>query len=563
MKASKFDKELRKLLQRLQQLMYNNYLLGLNIPQVRNSLSSDRPFWFSGNDSANKAMNRIIADFAKQTNSLFLNGVERSWRMGEETALDKVQLAISKNARERKAYDQIRAEATQQQRNSGSRASAIRFADQKRGGATLSDRVWNLGNGMKREIETIVQNGMKEGKSADQLAKMLKKHLNDPEASFRRVRNKETGELELSEAANKYRPGQGVYRSAYKNALRLARTEIAAAYRRAAWEKFQADPTVTGIRIALSNNHTTINPKTGRPEPFYDICDELAGDYPKTFLWTGWHPNCRCEMYPILVTGKELRKMMDAKFEGKAYTPEQITKPPKALDEWVANNKERAKGWENLPYWVRDNKQFIDNDFKANTYSREEYTFTRARGIALAMNRAVEELSRLYPDIENTELAAIHHYTKHGGNYRQLNKQLDKGTLTDFNRASASLISKGLEHLPRVTGTVYRGTIMKRTDYERLYSGNTTEHAIFTSASKDTSIAYRFANYKNNLNKNEIRILFDIQSKNGRDISRISEFNGKFAEENQKEVLFTNGTRFKITKHEISEQEVHIILVEI
>ena len=26
--------------------------------------------------------------------------------------------------------------------------------------------------------------------------------------------------------------------------------------------------------------------------PFYDICDELQGIYPKTFKWTGWHPHC-------------------------------------------------------------------------------------------------------------------------------------------------------------------------------------------------------------------------------------------------------------------------------
>ena len=32
----------------------------------------------------------------------------------------------------------------------------------------------------------------------------------------------------------------------------------------------------------------------------------------------------------------------------------------------------------------------------------------------------------------------------------------------------------------------------------------------------------------------------------GRDISDISEFNGKFATEDQQEVLFTNGTKFKI-----------------
>lgn len=179
------------------------------------------------------------------------------------------------------------------------------------------------------------------------------------------------------------------------------------------------------------------------------------------------------------------------------------------------------------------------------------------------MERATQLLSTLYPDIQNTELAALHHYTQQGGNYRQLNKQLDKGDLTDFNKASASLMAKALEGLPKYRGTVYRGAIMKRKDYERLYAGkDEVKHAIFTSSTKTPAVAYRFASYRD-LKKTEVRVLFEIQSKNGRDISDISEFNGKFAPEDQREVLFTNGTRFKIVKHEISGQEVRITLVEL
>jgi exonuclease VII small subunit len=556
------NRELEKILRKLQQLMQQTYLSGLNIPQVRNSLSGDKPFWFSGNYSANKAMDKILADFSKQTNSLFLNGIERSWKIGGESALDKIQLQVSKNARQRKAYDQIRTEATQEQRNTGCKASALRFANEKKGGINLSGRVWNLGDGVKKEIEILIQNGMKEGKSPKDVAKMLQKHLKEPNNLYRRVRNKETGELELSEAAKKYKPGRGVYRSSYKNALRLARTEIPAAFKRAEWEKYQNDPTVKGIRIKLSNHHTCINPKTGQDEPFTDICDDLAGVYPKTFLWTGWHPQCRCEMYPILVTGEELRKMEDAKDEGKEYIPKQVTEPPKALGEWIEQNKERAKGWGNMPYWARDNKQFIDSDFKTGVYSEDEYTFTRARKVQLAMNRAVKELGELYPELENTELAAIHHYTKAGGNYRQLNKQLYNGTLTDFNKAAASLISKGLEELPKVSGPVYRGSIMKRKEYEAVYNGSEVTHKIFTSASSTPSVAVDFADYRA-LKKTEVQIVFEIQSKNGKNISNISEFNGIFDPKNQQEVLFDRGTKFRITSKEEDGSMIWIKMQEL
>jgi len=272
-------------------------------------------------------------------------------------------------------------------------------------------------------------------------------------------------------------------------------------------------------------------------------------------------------MVPIFISESDFRERIRARKAGKLKdwkpNPQRtVTQVPKALTDWIAKNEERSKGWKTLPYFVRDNRKSIGT-LPVNTYTAEERKFTRARSTAEAMERATQLLSTLYPDIQNTELAALHHYTQQGGNYRQLNKQLDKGTLTDFNKASASLMAKALEELPKYRGTVYRGAIMKRKDYERLYAGkDEVKHAIFTSSTKTPAVAYRFASYRD-LKKTEVRVLFEIQSKNGRDISDISEFNGKFAPEDQREVLFTNGTRFKIVKHEISGQEVRITLVEL
>jgi hypothetical protein len=375
------NEEIDRLLKQLETLTYNNFLAAMNLFQVKNSLSGNTPFWFSRNAAANKQMDKLLANFNKQANALFLNGIERSWKTGEENFIDKMHLAFSKDARQRKYFDEMRDRATQQQRDRGSRAAAERFAGMKRNGMTLSDRVWRLGNGMKQEIETIVQNAMKEGKSADQLSRELRKYLNEPDKLFRRVKNKETGEMELSEAAKKYKPGRGVYRSAYKNAMRLARTEIPAAYRRAQWEAFQNDPRITGIRIQLSNNHTCINPKTGKPEPFYDICDELAGDYPKTFLWTGWHPQCRCVMTPILVSGDEATKLIDAQVKGEKYEPKQITEPPQALKDWLRINSDRitrAQANNTLPYWLNDNAVLLQ---KSGVIGKEGFTSLAAKGL--------------------------------------------------------------------------------------------------------------------------------------------------------------------------------------
>lgn len=82
----------------------------------------------------------------------------------------------------------------------------------------------------------------------------------------------------------------GVYRSSRQNALRLTITETNMAYNFANCERWSSEPYVLGIRIRLSGNH-----------PEEDICDELAGDYPKDFMWRGWHPRCRCSMSSILM----------------------------------------------------------------------------------------------------------------------------------------------------------------------------------------------------------------------------------------------------------------------
>ena len=143
-------------------------------------------------------------------------------------------------------------------------------------------------------------------KSAQQLSKDVRQCLQQPDKLFRRVRDK-NGNLQLSKAAKLYHPGRGVYRSSAQNAMRLARTEINMAYRQAEYLRWQQLDFVVGFRVCLSNNHT-IKDSKGHPIPLEDICDELAGDYPKTFKFVGWHPNCRCYVVPIMSDYDEYNK---------------------------------------------------------------------------------------------------------------------------------------------------------------------------------------------------------------------------------------------------------------
>ncbi|MDR0697936.1 MAG: hypothetical protein LBG28_01765, partial [Tannerella sp.] len=167
----------------------------------------------------------------------------------------------------------------------------------------------------------------------------------------------------VDEGMKDYHPGRGVYRSAYKNALRLARTEINAAYRRAEWESYQKDPLIKGYRIMLSNNHTTL--KNGKPVPFTDICDELQGEYPKSFLWEGWHPQCRCRMVPVVISKEELFERMKARKEGRLeeWRPKgAVQDVQEKFKEWVKDNAERIAAAEKrgtLPYFLKDNRSAV------------------------------------------------------------------------------------------------------------------------------------------------------------------------------------------------------------
>jgi hypothetical protein len=167
---------------------------------------------------------------------------------------------------------------------------------------------------------------------------------------FRRVRDKE-GNLHLSERAKNYHPGQGVYRSSYKNAMRLSRTEINMAYHTADYETWKDNKLVLGYEIILSNNHIP------------DICDELAGKYPTDFKFVGWHPQCRCVAVPITPSKEEFLTYAKKKLDGEdvsdyEFEPVEFDGPAK-LENWAEENRERAKNWANMPYFVTDNPKYV------------------------------------------------------------------------------------------------------------------------------------------------------------------------------------------------------------
>lgn len=212
------------------------------------------------------------------------------------------------------------------------------FMERRIGGKRISDRVWNVGAHLLREFEFTVDTGINSGIPATELARDLKKYLREPNRLYRRVRDAD-GKLRLSAAAKAYSPGQGVYRSSYQNAFRLARTETNMAFHEATYQKAQELDFIVGITIVVTNDEITC-----------DICDLLQGDYPKAFKFSGWHPQCRCSQVMILKTDDEFVSSDRSK-----PSKREVVDLPDGFKSYVKSYPERVA----KTYFGMDNKKLI------------------------------------------------------------------------------------------------------------------------------------------------------------------------------------------------------------
>jgi hypothetical protein len=237
----------------------------------------------------------------------------------------------------------------------------------------LSNRVWELTGDFRNEIQQIIDGGIRDGLSAKNMAERVQKYLKEPDRFYRRfhfrdkeaedewlkkhpdwekkglkkpdeifnpskwkrrIMDEKTGKYRwIDESPENYNPGRGVYRSSYKNALRLTRTEINMAYHEQAYNRWQQLDFVVGFRVELSGAH-----------PEKDICDELKGEYPKSFKFLGWHPQCMCHAI-ALIRDKD----------------NEVNDVPDHFKKWVEDNEgriEKANNRGTLPYFLQDNAKF-------------------------------------------------------------------------------------------------------------------------------------------------------------------------------------------------------------
>lgn len=267
------------------------------------------------------------------------------------------------------------------------------FMTRKTAGMDLSGRVWDITGQFDTQVQDAIDTALLDGKSADELSREVRNLLHNPDALFRRVRDNR-GLLHLSKNAKAYHPGQGVYRSAYMNARRMAATEINIAYRTADHLRVQQMDFVVGIEVHLSGNH---NCKGVPPGQFVDICDELQGRYPKDFKFTGWHPFCRCYATTVLKTRQEMKEDAARIRNGEKPSDGSVNSVdtlPEGFTKWVDRNQQRIATARTLPYFLRDNGQInadgvwepfntATTQTKGTGYKRATYQQLKDAGITI------------------------------------------------------------------------------------------------------------------------------------------------------------------------------------
>lgn len=277
-------------------------------------------------------------------------------------------------------------------------------------GLKLSDRVWNITQQTKSQLEFYLDSGVVSGRNSNGISSDIRQILHNPQKRFRRIRN-EKGELVLSQPMKDYHPGQGVYRSAYKNALRTSATTTNTAYRSADYERWSKQDFILGIEIQRSANNR--GP--------CKICDAMVGKYPKTFKFTGFHPFCICFATPITM---EPENFADFLLNDTVPKEQVITDIPQGAKDFVNENKDGLQS----AFWYKDNftndgglqreivSQPITNEVIKVSKPKRIKTDAEITDIKQKWNER-----KLYNKITNTE------------NEIRLNKSFETGVLFDKN----------------------------------------------------------------------------------------------------------------------------------
>ena len=352
-------------------MLYGSYvrkLLALGYSE--DVLENDALFNFDNFPTLRKRLNDIFNDYYTNNMLCYENGIT-----------DGVSLAYSHDNADLSGFSVMSDKALSAARKTAAETFiASRLHTDK--GLNLAQRIWNYCQQTKSEFEVAMSNviadGLNKGTSAEDIGRRIRQYLKEPDMMYRRYHTVQRlangqkkdvvtwrrkriidGRIRLVEEPLE-KVGQGVYRSSRMNALRVARTEINAAYHTARNDRWANEPFVIGQHIHVSPQHD--------PEKCADICDDLEGYYPKGFVWNGWHPQCMCTSDPVMISGEEREQFYKRLFNGEDMSnyvsPNRIKDMPDQYKRYIEDNADKIVdaykrdklAWHlanNKSYWVR------------------------------------------------------------------------------------------------------------------------------------------------------------------------------------------------------------------
>ncbi len=328
----------------------------------------EKPFRWSDYPQTRQKIADIQKRFVEDIQAVIYRGTSEEWKNSNEVQ-DLLANAVLRS------YDaQVNGEQYRIYYQENSDALKA-FQERKDKGMNVSDKLWQQSTTYKKGLEDAISCAIQKGTSAVTLSKQISKYLQD----FPQLQKDYKGRFGKASQAKDCE-----YRS-----IRLARSEINMAYRQAENQRWFQMDFVVGYEIKLSGSHHVD-----------DICDQLKGKYPKTFIWTGWHPNDMCYKIPILKTEEEFWAW-DGRGEATTDSVNEVKDVPEGFKQWVGTNSQRiayAKKRGTLPYFIRDNQNTVDGIL--NTVPRyKDYLINGIRQMHV-LDGSNYNLTKIVSDIE-------------------------------------------------------------------------------------------------------------------------------------------------------------------
>lgn len=345
--------------------LYSDYVKKLtSLGYGEDVLEDDALFNFDNFPQLKARLNDIFNDYYQNSLLCYKSGIT-----------DGVALAYNHDEMVIGGYSVLTDKAIRVARDTAA-ATFIANRLKTKNGLNLAQIIWNYCQQTKSEFEMAMSNtiadGIKKGSSAEEVGKSIRKYLNDPDMMYRRyhtIKVQKNGKKKdvvtwrrrriidgkvrfIEEPLEKV--GMGVYRSARKNALRVARTEINSAYHKARNERWQNEPFVIGQYIHVSPQHN-----------IDDICNDLEGRYPKDYVWISWHPQCICTSDPITIQGEEkkefYKRLMAGEDMSNYVSPFAVLTMPEKYNQYIKDNSEaivKAGMRGKLAWHLQDNTKY-------------------------------------------------------------------------------------------------------------------------------------------------------------------------------------------------------------